>query len=100
MNIHIHCHKKLVMVQTTLLTVFFTPTLMSWKEKRLSSKIPAVFRSKKVTMVAVPDDDNSVFKPSTHVMRRDDSTLGTMTTATELRHHEKLHEHQEEDETS
>ena len=26
----------------------------------------------------IPDDDNSVFKPSTHVMRREDSALGTI----------------------
>lgn len=47
--------------------------------------------------MAVPDDDNSVFKPSTHAMRRDDITLGGMTTVVELRH-QKLHAKQEEEE--
>lgn len=45
----------------------------------------------------IPDDDNSVFKPSTHVMRREDSALGTMTTAAQLRHKE-LHVHHYDDE--
>ena len=40
----------------------------------------------------IPDDDNSVFKPSTHVMRREDSDLGVMTTATELRHKQEIEE--------
>ena len=40
----------------------------------------------------IPDDDNSVFKPSTHVMRREDSDLGVMTTATELRHKREIEE--------
>ena len=43
----------------------------------------------------IPDDDNSVFKPSTHVMRREDSDLGVMTTATELRHKQEI-EHEAE----
>jgi hypothetical protein len=38
----------------------------------------------------VPDDDNSVFKPSTHVMRRDESSIGVMTTAAQIRHQEEL----------
>merc|ERR1712223_659026 len=41
----------------------------------------------------IPDDDNSVFKPSTHVMRREDSALGTLATAAQLRHKEHLHVH-------
>jgi len=45
----------------------------------------------------IPDDDNSVFKPSTHVMRREDSALGTLATATQIRHKE-LHVHHYEDE--
>ena len=40
----------------------------------------------------IPDDDNRVFKPSTHVMRREDSDLGVMTTATELRHKQEIEE--------
>ena len=39
-------------------------------------------------MAPVPDDDNTVFKPSTHVMRREDSDLHVMTTASQLRHKE------------
>ena len=45
----------------------------------------------------IPDDDNSVFKPSTHVMRREDSALGTLATAAQLRHKE-LHVHHYDDE--
>jgi len=44
----------------------------------------------------IPDDDNSVFKPSTHVMRREDSALGTLATAAQLRHKE-LHVHHYDD---
>ena len=48
-------------------------------------------------VTGIPDDDNSVFKPSTHVMRREDSALGTMTTATQLRHQELHIHHDDED---
>ena len=40
----------------------------------------------------IPYDDDTVFKPSTHVMRREDSGLGVMTTATELRHKREIEE--------
>ena len=42
----------------------------------------------------VPSDDDSVFKPSTHVMRREDSELGVLTTAAHLHHIEHLQDHQ------
>ena len=42
--------------------------------------------------VPVPDEDDAVFKPSTHVMRREDSDIGVLTTASKL-HHQKNHTH-------
>ena len=45
-----------------------------------------------INISTIPDDDNSVFKPSTHVMRREDSALGVMTTAAlQLKRHQELH---------
>jgi len=49
--------------------------------------------TKKSSTATIPEDDNSVFKPSTHVMRREDSALGTLATAAQLRHKEHLHVH-------
>ena len=40
---------------------------------------------------SIPDDDNSVFKPSTHVMRREDSALGNYMTPAQLRQQELHH---------
>ena len=79
-------------VGTPVSTPLGTPAIAMRKLAAINSNSKRNASNGKSNGAKIPDDDNSVFKPSTHVMRREDSDLGVMTSSIESQHKQEKEE--------